>query len=183
MEDRKKHLRELEAELSPRHLKFARLVAQGDITIKGAYKAVYPDAGEGTCEVNGSRLLGKAKVSRYVELLSGEAADTFVVNRTQVLEKLWDVAARYGDDAKAANAVASALKTLLDHLSPKDTRAKVEITGKDGGPVSTRHEGGLSDDMARAIMVQTLGLSDAQANRLLGEKEEEEPDVDASEGR
>lgn len=181
MEDRTQRLRDLEAELSPRHLNFARLVAEGELSLTDAYGQVYPNAQRSTCLTNGSRLLGNARISEYIELLTGEAADTFVVNRTQVMQKLWDVAERYGDDPKAANAVASALKTLLDHLVPKAVKAKVELTGKDGGPVQTKNEGGLSDAMTRAIMVQTLGLSDAQADRLLGERSE--PDADATEGR
>ena len=104
-----------------------------------------------------------------------------MVNRTQVMEKLWDVAERYGNDPKAANAVASALKTLLDHLTPKQPRGvKVELTGKDGGPVETKNEGGLSDVMTRAIITQTLGLTDEQADRFMGIKAESEANADAT---
>lgn len=188
MEDRDKRLRELEGQLTPRHLKFARLVAEGDRSLKDAYSETYPNASEATCLTNGARLLGKARVSEYVELLSGEAADTFVVNKHQVMERLWEVAGLNLDsDSKAANAVASALKTLLDHLAPKATKSKVEVTGKDGGPIGTANVnlggGGLSDEMTRAIITQTLGLTDEAADRFMGIKAEETNNADATEGR
>ena len=66
MEDRTERIRELESQLSPRHLKFARIVAEGESSLKDAYGQVYTKASESTCLTNGARLLGNARISEYI---------------------------------------------------------------------------------------------------------------------
>ncbi len=174
MEDREKHLRKLEKELSPRHLKFARLVAEGETSYTAAYGQCYPSSAESAWASLGSRLMSNAKVRLYVELMTGLAADEVIVNRTEVLSELWHLAKnRYGNDSKAAGAAGQALKTLLEYLTPKEaTTTRVELTGKDGGPV--RSERGLSDNMVRSILVGTMGLSDEAADNMLGKVQAED---------
>lgn len=160
--------------MSPRHLRFARLIAAGDTTIKDCYLAVYPTVKEGVARTNGSRLLSRAHIKAYVEAITGAAAELAIVSREEILGRLWEVGngAVYGNDPKAANATASALKTLLDGVSPKDkTSRRVEVTGADGGPVveEVTHKG-LSKGATRSIITQTLGLTDEQAARFLGEE-------------
>jgi hypothetical protein len=174
MADIKERLRELEGELSPRHLAFARSVASGHGSITEAYQELYPDSSPSATATHAYRLLGKREIKEYIQLLCGQAAEDFIVNKEGVLAALWDLQSRYGDDPKASGAVAASLKTLLDHLAPRITKTAVELTGKDGGPVHQKHTNkGMSDDMARAIFIGTLGLSEAQAARMLGDKEPE----------
>ena len=175
MEERAKRLRELEAELSPRHLRFARLVAAGEMNLADCYAEVYPTGANRKGHSNSAcRLLGKKAVAEYVELLSGEVAETFIVNRHELIGDMLDFVGMHKDNDKASNAVASTYKTLLDALTPKEVRAtRIEVTGKDGGPVKSEvRQKGLSPEMARSIVKDTLGLTADQARRMLGESED-----------
>lgn len=165
-EEREKRLRELEAQMSPQHLRFSRLFASGEYSAAAAYRECYPECAVSTSQTNGSRLAGSPRVSEYVRLLSGVAADHLVVNRAMVVAELWRVATeRYGDDAKASGAVVAALKTLLDYQGGGPT-TKVEVSGKVDN--THTHKGGMSEAMTRAIITETMGLTDAQADAFFG---------------
>lgn len=149
--------------------------------MKEAFLVHYPDTTTESARSAPYRVMAKPAVKEYITLLCGEAADNLIVTKEAVLGALWDIHVRYGDDPKAAGAAAASLKTLLEHLTPKVT--KVELTGKDGGPVASKVDGrGASDEMMQRIYEGLLGLTPEQASEMPGGlgKEEVPEEVDGT---
>lgn len=113
-----------------------------------------------TANEQGSRLLANVSVSQAIEAATVKQVERLEVTADAVVAELWrianapvsDDALRCGDDAPTAllRVKAGALRTLLEHLTPK----RMELGGYAGGPI--RIDG-------RTVSPQTLTTAELEA--------------------
>lgn len=64
----------------------------------------------------------------------------------------------------------AALRMLMDHLG-MDAPKRIESTGKDGGPVETKVNHGLTPEASRAIKLRFLGIPDSAIEKKTASRE------------
>lgn len=121
-----------------------------------AYRRAY-DAGKmatATIHRKAKDLLDNGKVTARIKELSKPAEESAVLTREQHLEDLKRLRNAAEKDKKwdAAIKAEIARGRVCGHYIDR-----AEVTGKDGGPIESRVEGGANEDQVRAIVAELRG--------------------------
>ena len=99
--------------MNERHIAFAEEYLVNGMNATQAYQKAYPTAAQGTCEVNGSRLLNNTKVQEYIKANQAQTAQRNQITKEEILNVVISImnndSSRDADRLKATEIIMKAL--------------------------------------------------------------------------
>lgn len=124
----------LSKKLTKRQIAFCRLILEGKIPARAYFKIYREDEGKtfegkekNLCRRESARLMSRVHIKRYLEYLTGQASETAIVSKEEILATLSEI--MYKPDCADRDRIAACRELLAVHRNIVDPEQDTEKRG------------------------------------------------------